>query len=102
MSPHELLWYAENIRLDEKEEFEKERDIAEYGAMFFNPDGVKSVRDGRVDSNDYEEEFNPDEEFEKIRENPLVQKIKERYAASKDQEESPLSGNKITNAMNIT
>ena len=102
MTPFELLWYAENIRIDELEQFKKERDLAEYNAIFFNPDGVKEVRKGRMDEESLDnKDFEPNEEFEKIKENPLVQAIKNRYS-SKPKEEAEIVRNKITGALNIT
>lgn len=102
MSPHELLWYAENIRLDELEDYKEKRDIAEYNAMFFNPDGVKEVRKGRDSDNSKENEnFNPEEAVASLKEDPIVQAIKERYKKEKE-DSTPNSFSKIKGAIDIT
>lgn len=41
------LWYAAQFAADEKEQFELLRDIAEYNASFWNPQGVDEVRRAR-------------------------------------------------------
>ena len=46
-NPAQLLWYQMQLALDEKENFETLRDVAEHNAMFTNPDGVRQVRENR-------------------------------------------------------
>jgi len=46
------------VSIDEKEQFEMLRDVAEHNAMFMNPEGVQQVRDSR--ENTYE---TPEEDF---------------------------------------
>lgn len=55
-----MFWYQIQMSLDEKDQFELLRDIAEHNAMFMNPEGVQQVRDSR--ENIYE---TPDNEFNK-------------------------------------
>lgn len=43
-------WYQIQYWLDEKEEFELFRDVAEHNAMFSNPDGVRQIRESRENS----------------------------------------------------
>lgn len=42
-----MAWYQVQLNLDEEEEFELLRYMAEYNAMFTNPDGVRKVREAR-------------------------------------------------------
>lgn len=58
----QLRWYAEQIYLDEKEEFEKQRDIAEYIASFWNPESVRKIQEARVSKES--RTFQNDNEFE--------------------------------------
>lgn len=55
-----MFWYQIQMSLDEKDQFELLRDIAEHNAMFMNPEGVQQVRDSR--ENIYE---TPNDEFNK-------------------------------------
>jgi len=40
-------WYQAQVIEDQKEKHEFMRDVAEYNAMFSNPEGVQEVRDAR-------------------------------------------------------
>jgi len=40
-------WYGAQLTADEEEKFELLRDVAEHNAMFWNPDGVDQIRQGR-------------------------------------------------------
>lgn len=51
-------WYQAQIVEDKKEQHEFMRDLAEYNAMFFNPEAVQEVREAR--KNTYKV---PDEDF---------------------------------------
>lgn len=55
-----MFWYQVQMSLDEKDQFELLRDIAEHNAMFMNPEGVQQVRDSR--ENIYE---TPNDDFNK-------------------------------------
>lgn len=55
-----MFWYQIQMSLDEKDQFELLRDVAEHNAMFMNPEGVQQVRDSR--ENIYE---TPNDEFNK-------------------------------------
>jgi hypothetical protein len=44
---NQWAWYQAQIIEDKKEKHEFMRDLAEYNAMFFNPEGVQEVRDAR-------------------------------------------------------
>jgi hypothetical protein len=57
----QMLWYQIQMALDEEEQFELLRDVAEHNAMFTNPEGVQQVRDSR--ENTYE---TPEEDFHDI------------------------------------
>jgi len=54
----QMLWYQIQVALDDKDQFEILRDVAEHNAMFMNPEGVQQVRDAR--ENTYE---TPEDEF---------------------------------------
>jgi len=41
------LWYMAQFDADDKEQFELFRDIAEYNASFWNPEGVNEIRRAR-------------------------------------------------------
>ena len=89
--------------MDEETLFEMQRDIAEYNALFFNADGVKEARkhrDSLKEVDDFSSEFNPEAEMERIRNNPIIDKLKEKYSSNTNS-----SGNyetKINNIMDIT
>jgi len=76
---HQLLWYNENIIIDEKEEYERFLDIAEYLASFINADAAKKAREHRKadkieSTEDVEEQLrNKDELFN----DPLIKAIGE-------------------------
>ena len=55
----QMAWYQVQLNLDEEEEFELLRYMAEYNAMFTNPEGVKKARDAREKSIAI-----PDDQFE--------------------------------------
>jgi len=40
-------WYGAQLAIDEEEKFDLLRDVAEHNAMFWNPEGVDQVRQGR-------------------------------------------------------
>jgi len=46
----QLMWYQLQGSLDDKDQFEMLRDVAEHNAMFTNPEGVQQVRDARDNS----------------------------------------------------
>lgn len=55
-----MSWYQSQFNIDAEEEFEMQRYMAEYNAMFGNPDGVRRVREARektisVPDKDFEE-----------------------------------------------
>lgn len=55
----QLLWYYYNIMQDEKEQFERDRDMTEYLASFISPSAVKDVLDRReMKENFSEDAFN--------------------------------------------
>lgn len=58
MNENQWAWYQAQMIEDKKEHSEFMRDVAEYNAMFFNPEGVQEVRDAR--ENTYEV---PDKDF---------------------------------------
>lgn len=76
----QLLWYAEQIHLDEKEDFESKRDFIEYMASFWNPEAVRKIKEARLSKESHA--FADDEEFERqilereFKNNPYVQAIK--------------------------
>jgi hypothetical protein len=47
MNNPQWLWYAAQFAADDKERFELFRDMAEYNASFWNPEGVDQVRRAR-------------------------------------------------------
>lgn len=53
-----MIWYQYQLSLDEKDQFEMLRDVAEHNAMFMNPEAVQQIRDAR--NNTYE---TPEEDF---------------------------------------
>lgn len=55
----EWRYYSVQLALDEEEEFEKQRGLIEYLAMFSNPDGVRRVRTQRA-QREVEESLNGD------------------------------------------
>src|SRR5690606_15644852 len=59
----QLLWYAEQIHLDEKEDFESKRDFIEYMASFWNPEAVRKIKEARLSKESHA--FADDEEFER-------------------------------------
>ena len=77
--------------------------MAEYNALFFNADGVKQARksrDSQKEIEDFSSDFNPEHEMNKIKNNPIIDKLKEKYSS-----ETNSSGNyktKINNIMDIT
>lgn len=78
MTTYEMIWYAENIMKDESEDYSLFRDMAEYNALFTNPEGVKQVRNSRL-SEDGVEEFDAEKEVKSAMENPMVKALKEKY-----------------------
>jgi hypothetical protein len=46
----QLAWYQMQFIIDDKEQFELLRGVAEHNAMFMNPEGVQQVRDARENS----------------------------------------------------
>lgn len=59
----QLRWYAEQIYIDEKEEFERNRDFLEYVASFINPSAVEKIKQSRASAETHT--FQSKEEFEK-------------------------------------
>lgn len=47
ITPIQWDYYMRNLVMDEAEMFERARDLVEYGAMFWNAEGVQKVRDAR-------------------------------------------------------
>jgi hypothetical protein len=47
MSVPQWLWYSAQFAADDQDQFELLRDIAEYNASFWNPEGVNQVRQAR-------------------------------------------------------
>ena len=68
----QLLWYQTQIFLDDKEQYETLRNIAEHNAMFTNPEGVQQVRDAR--DNSFE---TPDEDFNQLLEDTFGRSMPE-------------------------
>lgn len=59
----QLRWYAEQIFIDEQEEFERTRDYIEYMASFWNPESVQKIKESREAAKSHK--FASDKEFEK-------------------------------------
>lgn len=59
INTQQALWYQIQMSLDMKEQFEMLRDVAEYNAMFTNPEAVRKIQEAR--ENTYE---TSDEEFD--------------------------------------
>jgi len=57
-----LQWYAEQIALDNKEDFESKRDFVEYMASFWNSEAVRSIKESRASKEQHN--FAKDKEFE--------------------------------------
>jgi hypothetical protein len=83
-------WYSEMILKEKKSEFERQIDLMEYLASFWNHEAVKKVREVRAQRENHA--FKDDEEFEEsilnesYKNDPLVQalkKIKEREEAER-------------------
>lgn len=93
MNDFQMLWYQIQISLDEKEDFEFQRDLMEHNAMFSNPEGVSKVREAR--KNTYTV---PTSEFKEL--------IKEQFGKDIDfnkegiSPEQMLSENKVKNQIN--
>lgn len=93
----QLYWYCEQIYLDEKEEFEAKRDLAEYQASFVNPDGVKKIKENRAQQKVHA--FASDEKFEKevvtqdYKNNPYIQAIIKNRKNQQDQNGNILNSN---------
>lgn len=66
----QYIWYQNQLILDEKERYELYRDVAEYNAMFSNPEGVKKIRNSRENTHKAS-----DEDFEEMIENLFGRKI---------------------------
>jgi hypothetical protein len=58
-----LRWYAEQIYIDEKDDFESKRDFVEYMASFWNPEGVNKIKEARASKETHA--FAGDQEFER-------------------------------------
>lgn len=43
----QYTWYKMQIDMDDEEEYEKFRNLAEHNAMFWNPEAVEQVREAR-------------------------------------------------------
>ena len=67
----QLVWYQMQMTQDDLDNFETFRDIAEYNAMFMNPEGVQRVREARDNTNSY---TTSDEEFEQLLEEQFGRK----------------------------
>jgi hypothetical protein len=52
----QLAWYQLQGILDDQDNFELLRDVAEHNAMFSNPEGVQQVREARENSYEVSEE----------------------------------------------
>ena len=99
------MWYAENIALDEEEHYKFVRDMVEYNSMFVNADGVKSIRNSRDSSSSVSSDFNPEDEISKIKSDPLVNAIKERYKSGNKADrfgDKEHNGLKISDIIKIT
>ena len=72
MNGAQCAWYQIQISIDEKENYELLREIAEHNAMFTNSEGVQQVRDAR--KNTY---TSSPEDFEKNVEELFGRKIGE-------------------------
>jgi len=59
----QLRWYAEQLFLDEKEDFDAKRDFIEYLASFTNSKAVQEIKRSRESAKDHK--FANDEEFER-------------------------------------
>lgn len=80
----QLRWYAEQIYLDEKSDFEQKRDFVEYMASFWNPEGVRKIQESRATREQHA--FADDQEFERqvveedYKNNPYVQAVRKLRA----------------------
>lgn len=72
MNDAQKLWYQVQVALDDKEQFEMLRDVAEHNAMFINPEGVRQVRDSR--ENTYE---TPEDDFKDMLKDTFGREIPE-------------------------
>ena len=79
-----MLWYQIQLALDEKEEFELQRDLVEHNAMFSNPEGVSKVREAR--KNTY---TTPPSEFKDL--------IKEQFGKDIDFDKEGVSPEQVLN-----
>jgi hypothetical protein len=52
----QAIWYQIQFALDDKDQFELLRDVAEHNAMFTNPEGVQQVREARENTYETSEE----------------------------------------------
>lgn len=100
MTTYEMIWYAENIMKDENEDYSLFRDMAEYNALFTNPEGVKQVRNSRMSEEDGAEEFDAEKEVRNAMENPMVKALKEKY--KKESIPQPTKKEKIDGILKIT
>ena len=75
----QLQWYAEQIFIDEKEEFESKRDFIEYLASFSNSKAVQEIKRSRESAKNHK--FADNEEFERqitsgdYKNNPYIKAI---------------------------
>lgn len=52
----QFTWYGIQYNLDELENFELLRDVAEHNAMFWNSEGVAKIRDARQNATKHQDE----------------------------------------------
>lgn len=76
MNAAQYAWYYAQMENDTEEKYNMFRDLAEYNAAFWNPDGVKQVQEAR--KNNYE---TSPEDFESFLEQEFGRKIPEKLEA---------------------
>lgn len=96
ITPSQWAWYAQMVSNDEKEQFDRELAFVEYGASFWNSEGVQQVRRAREQRDMHA--FPDDAEFERrikeeeFKNNPLIkaiQKLKQEAANLDGKVEGP-------------
>jgi hypothetical protein len=75
----QLSWYNMQMSLDEKEQFELYRDLAEHNAMFTNPEGVQRIREDRENTIAV-----PDEQFKQTVKDLFGRDLPEDLGEDKD------------------
>lgn len=99
MNNAQLIWYQTQMILDDKENYELLRDVAEHNAMFWNPEGVEQIRESRKNT------FTTNvEDFEKSVSNLFGRELTQEPAATLDLEQAlrqDLDQNRIDPYLNM-